>query len=213
MEQSSFFYWGPYVERTTIPEHIRKYLLEEGNKVKYNIDFDASKTLAGHLEHQYLYPKDIQKKFYTDIIPILQNYRKGHCMYHGLDNLNVELEPINLWINFMQPGDFNPIHIHNGDYTFVTFLDVPDELTEEIKEWRKNHTSYAPGEIHFDYTTPTRPKWATTARAITPKTGDMIIFPTLLSHWVAPYKSKCTRISVSGNLRIANRENLPNDYF
>ena len=32
-----------------------------------------------------------------------------------------------------------------------------------------------------------------------PEEGDMFIFPAWLKHWVAPYKSNCTRISVSGN--------------
>jgi len=41
----------------------------------------------------------------------------------------------------------------------------------------------------------------------------MIIFPALLQHWVVPFKSKCTRISVSGNLEVVNRKNLPNDFF
>jgi hypothetical protein len=29
----------------------------------------------------------------------------------------------------------------------------------------------------------------------------MYIFPAWLKHWVFPFKSKCTRISVSGNVR------------
>jgi hypothetical protein len=29
----------------------------------------------------------------------------------------------------------------------------------------------------------------------------MYIFPAWLKHWVYPFKSKCTRISVSGNVR------------
>ena len=33
-----------------------------------------------------------------------------------------------------------------------------------------------------------------------PEEGDMFIFPAWLKHWVAPFKSKCTRISVSGNV-------------
>ena len=35
------------------------------------------------------------------------------------------------------------------------------------------------------------------------------MFPAMLQHWVCPFKSKVTRISVSGNLRILNRDKLP----
>ena len=65
----------------------------------------------------------------------------------------------------------------------------------------------------FEYGLQARPRWATTGTAIKPQTGDMFMFPALLQHWVCPFKSKVTRISVSGNLRIINKENLPRDYF
>ena len=32
-----------------------------------------------------------------------------------------------------------------------------------------------------------------------PQENDCFVFPSWLKHWVAPYKSDCTRISVSGN--------------
>ncbi len=32
-----------------------------------------------------------------------------------------------------------------------------------------------------------------------PEENDCFVFPAWLKHWVAPYKSNCTRISVSGN--------------
>ena len=48
---------------------------------------------------------------------------------------------------------------------------------------------------------------------ITPETGDFFIFPALLQHWVVPYKTKCTRVSVSGNLTIINKNELPQGYF
>ena len=35
-----------------------------------------------------------------------------------------------------------------------------------------------------------------------PKTGDIFIFPASLKHYVYPFKSKVTRISVSGNLNL-----------
>ena len=39
------------------------------------------------------------------------------------------------------------------------------------------------------------------------------MFPAMLAHWVAPFKSKVTRISVSGNMRFENKDKLPHDYF
>ena len=60
----------------------------------------------------------------------------------------------------------------------------------------------------FEYTQQARPQWATTGQSIRPETGDFYMFPAL-QHWVCPFKSKVTRISVSGNLRIINKDKLP----
>ena len=49
--------------------------------------------------------------------------------------------------------------------------------------------------------------------SIPPRTGEMYIFPALLQHWVCPFKSDVTRISVSGNVAQINNENNPHDYF
>jgi hypothetical protein len=43
--------------------------------------------------------------------------------------------------------------------------------------------------------------------------GDIYIFPAMLQHWVVPFKSKIERISVSGNLEITNKNDLPKNYF
>ena len=35
----------------------------------------------------------------------------------------------------MKHGDFNPVHTHGGDYSFVIFLDVPKQLEKEANEF------------------------------------------------------------------------------
>ncbi len=199
--------WGPYVMKTKVPDYIIKKLIAEGKKTKKSYNY----SLAGHLKNQFLYPVEIQKWFYNEIHPIIQTYRNNHCKYHGLRERNVELQADDLWVNFMKSGDFNPIHTHGGDYSFVLFLDVPKSLEKEIKEFEG--TSAPPGCLLFEYGGHHRPRWATTGAIVTPKEGEMYIFPALLQHWVCPFKSKVTRISVSGNLRIVNRDKLPSDYF
>jgi len=199
--------WGPYVLKTKVPDYIIKKLKTEGKKAKeyYN------HSLAGHLDNQFLYPPKVQKWFYDEIHPIIQAYRNGHCKFHGIEELNVDLQADDLWVNYMKEGDFNPMHTHGADYSFVLFLDVPKQLKKEQEEFKG--TSAKPGQLMFEYTQQARPRWATTGTSISPETGDFFMFPALLQHWVAPFKSKVTRISVSGNLRILNRDKLPHDYF
>ena len=32
-------------------------------------------------------------------------------------------------------NDFNPLHTHGGDYSFVLFLDVPEKLVQEQEDF------------------------------------------------------------------------------
>ena len=81
---------------------------------------------------------------------------------------------------------------------------APLQLTKEADEFEG--TGIKPGCLSFEFTQQARPKWAITGQSTIPETGDMYIFPAMLQHWVAPYKSKVTRVSVSGNLEIMNKQ-------
>ena len=205
--QSTYINWGPYVMKTKMPDYIVKKLKTEGKKTKENYNY----KLAGHLDNQYKYPANVQKWFYEEIQPIVQAYRNGHCKFHGIEELTVELSADDLWVNYMKAGDFNPIHTHGGDYSFVLFLDIPKQLKKEQEEFEG--TSAKPGSLMFEYTQQARPRYATSGTTIVPETGDFFMFPAMLQHWVCPFKSKVTRISVSGNLRIVNWDKLPKNYF
>ena len=199
--------FGPYVMRTKVPEDIRKRLLTDGKKQLKSYH----KKLAGHLDSQLKYNDETTGWFYRESSPIWQAYREGWSNWTGHPNEGIELNAHDLWVNFMKPGDFNPVHTHGGDYSFVIFLDVPKKLIEEQDAFEG--TSSKPGSLMFEFTQQAKPKWAMTGQAFKPRTGDMIIFPALLQHWVLPFKSKCTRVSVSGNLEVMNRQNLSNDFF
>ena len=203
----NYLNWGPYVFKMKMPDYVIKKLKVEGKKAKESYNHN----LAGHLDNQFLYPNNIQKWFYDEIGPVIQAYRNGHCAFHGIEKLPVELEADDLWVNFMKPGDFNPLHTHGGDYSFVLFLDVPKKLKKEQEEFKG--TSAKPGSLMFEFTQQAKPRYATTGHVVLPETGDFFMFPAMLQHWVCPFKSKVTRISVSGNLRLTNKDKLPRDYF
>ena len=57
--------------------------------------------------------------------------------------------------------------------------------------------SCGPGGIQFVYGE--GPRDCVTTLSYFPEVGDMFMFPSWLKHWVAPFKSDCLRISVSGN--------------
>ena len=65
-----------------------------------------------------------------------------------------------------------------------------------------------PGCINFHFTHIGSDRWFNHGAHSVPETGDLLIFPAQLNHMVLPFKSDVTRISVSGNLHIANKKEL-----
>lgn len=199
--------FGTFALKTKAPEHIVERLFEEGKKQLETYNH----SLAGHLKSQFLYSKETIIWFYTEMQPYWNSYREHHCNFHGADNKYVELTAMDLWVNFMKKGDYNPLHTHGGDISFVLYLDFPKELYKEAEEHEGPSTP--PGYLEFQFGQPSRPKWFTYNQWIKPETGDIIIFPAMLQHTVLPFKSDVTRVSVSGNLAISNRKDLGENYF
>ena len=187
------FNWGPCIIKLKIHDECKKILLEEGAKSK--LDFKSK--LAGILEHETGYSQEGKDKF----VPHMANYLGVYDqMFQRFVNKPYEKKPeyilTALWINYQKQYEFNPPHDHDGKLSFVTYLQIPDELKEE----HKNYTgkSCGPGGIQFVYGD--GPRECITYQSFFPEEGDMYIFPAWLKHWVAPFKSDCTRISVSGNI-------------
>ena len=198
-----YYHWGPYLFKTKTPQYIIDRLKIAGKKTKLKLN-----DLASHQPHQYAYPSDIQAWFFKEISEIMDTYLRGSIEYHGtaLPEVFPKLELINLWINYMEPGDFTPGHIHAGALSFVIFLDIPNELDKEYHDY--DGTTLRPGSLSFIYALQSETQWATNRQEIHPKTGDMYIFPSMLEHTVVPFKSNVTRISVSGNFRVVNKEEV-----
>ena len=187
------FNWGPCIIKLKINDECKKILLEEGAKSK--LDFKSK--LADILEHETGYSQEGKDKF----VPHMANYLGVYDqMFQRFINKSYEKKPeymlTALWINYQKQYEFNPPHDHDGKLSFVTYLQIPDELKEE----HKNYTgkSCGPGGIQFVYGD--GPRECITYQSFFPEEGDMYIFPAWLKHWVAPFKSDCTRISVSGNI-------------
>ena len=188
----SIFNWGPCVIKLKIKEEFKKLLLDEGKKCTE----DYTDKLAGILDKEVGYGQQSKQK----ILPMLSQYIGVYDQaYQKFVNKPYEKIPENVMsafcINYQRPNDFNPPHDHDGKLSFVIYLDIPDELTREHSTYKGK--SCGPGGIQFIYGN--GPRDAITYMSFFPEEGDMFIFPAWLKHWVAPYRSDCTRISVSGN--------------
>ena len=183
--------WGPCIVRFKIPINVQLLLLEEGKASKE----DASPTLAGVLDKEvYFRDKDKFKDFFEQSFS-LYNYAYGNWKKDAAKKPS-KYYLSSLWCNFQKPNDFNPPHSHGGALSFVIFLQIPEKLKKEHEAFKG--LSAGPGGITFLHGDANQ--YTISNHSFFPEERDMFIFPAWVKHWVYPYQSDCTRISVSGNV-------------
>ena len=194
--------WGPCVVQLKVSDDFKNKLItgaEESKKEKLNYQ----DKLAGIIKEEYHYKK--VENYLPEIAQCLGVY---DVAFQKWKNENYKQKPeylvTTMWVNFMKRHEYNPPHDHADQLSFVIFLKVPEEITKEQLDFVGK--SGGPGSLSFLYGEGNRQ--AITYQSIHPKEGDMFIFPAWLKHYVAPFYSDVTRISVSGN--VANSVELNN---
>ena len=191
-----YYHWGPFLYSAKVtPERLTKII-----KICNKAEDSYAHNLAGHLKKELELPA---LKIFNILKPYFKSYvRCGEETHFNCTNLPL-LTMKSAWVNYMEAGDFNPPHNQDGVLSFVLFLKVTDELKKEHKEFKG--TSIGPGGIEFRIAVGRQQGiHSIDSNKFFPEEGDMFIFPSHLEHWVYPFKSKVTRISVSGNLGEKN---------
>ena len=182
--------WGPCLAQLKLDDGVVKHLLS----VAKSSNKPHNKHLAGLLDKEVTLNKDL---IIPNLAPIIGGYHQVYSQYVGKPATPLpRYQLLSAWANFQKQHEFNPPHDHNGELSFVIYLDIPDVLKEENKKFKGRHAG--PGSIQFNYGEGN--KQFVTYRSLFPEVGDMFIFPASLVHWVIPFKSDCVRISVSGNI-------------
>ena len=198
----NFYHWGPLLYKSNVTLERRNKILSICDKATES----KAPELAGHLKKELVLP---EVKIFSILNPYFTSYlRVNKEQYNAgyIPRLTMESS----WVNYMTDGEFNPPHNHGGILSFVLYLKVPDELKKENKEYIGR--SIGPGGI--DFRIDTLRQEADNYRSNHfhfPEEGDIFIFPASLEHWAFPFKSKVTRISVSGNLHEAEKERINGD--
>jgi|TARA_R110002020_G_scaffold439414_1_gene649925 hypothetical protein len=188
----SIFNWGPCVTHFKCDDAFIDLLIKEGKKGKQ----DYRDKLAGQIKEEIGYSEQSKKLILPRLSQFIGVYDQAFERYQSKPyETKPEYVLSALWINYQKQHEYNPPHDHDGRLSFVIYLDMPKKLEEEQKNYVGK--SCGPGGIQFLYGE--GPRDAVTTLSFSPKKGDMFIFPSWLKHYVAPFKSDCTRISVSGN--------------
>jgi len=189
------FRWGPLLIKTKITEEMRLKFLSEAKAstldfepklagmIKKEVGFRDSKIFLPFFNQMFDMYADAQFKWAPEVNTKPEDFKQQYT----LDSL---------WANFQGPGDFNPPHDHGGALSWVIYLTIPEALKKEQAAYKGR--SAGPGGITFIYGE--GPRTFITHHSHFPEEGDMFIFPAGLKHWVFPFKSDCTRVSVSGNV-------------
>ena len=197
-----YLHFGPVIGGVKCDDDLCKELLNRGRKTtKSHVQY-----LAGHLDKENIFDKNDRQWFVDNFqdyfIPYFKKLQDevDPNWYYGMNPFK-EVWLASLWINFMKQGEYNPPHNHDGDFSFVLYLQVPEELKKEDRAFEGQGSG--PGTISFMYGE--EQKNVRTGHGIIPATNDLWVFPASLKHTVPPFKSDVERISVSGNWFIVDK--------
>ena len=186
--------WGPCVVQVKVSDDFKNKLLSGAESARVK-KLDYTDKLAGIIKEEYTYEK--KEDYLPEVAQCLGIYDVAFQRWKS-DPYEQKPEYMltALWVNYMKQHEFNPPHDHSDQLSFVIFLKVPEEIKKEQKEYKGK--SGGPGSLSFLYGEGNRQ--AITYQSVHPNEGDMFIFPAWMKHYVAPFYSDVTRISVSGNV-------------
>jgi hypothetical protein len=188
----SFYYWGPYLWKSKLPESFCDEMLAEGLALNNNHNDHLASIIS---DTRYFDTEKHYNKFLAVTEPYFACYLESKKSYAKVDR-DPQIKLDSLWINFQEKNEFNPEHTHTGDLSFVIYLSVPEGIVKENNEYVG--ASAGPGAVHFRYGE--QSNWSVSQHKFVPEKCDFYIFPAMLAHSAYPFKSDGTRISISGNL-------------
>jgi hypothetical protein len=202
------FPFGPPIYINQVDDNIIKELDARIEETSGKPEFDASGQLAGRIKKQTHLDEVISESVREDILK--------HCAMFYEQTTNGQELPMSvmtldsIWSNIQEAREYNPIHQHTGNFSFVIYTrnDLEDLSAEEIQdnEYDNKIVDYEnqkplAGLIELFYGEGNWMNW--TSYQHIPKRGDILIFPSWLRHTVyAHYEAGKIRISVAGNVSL-----------
>ena len=197
--------YGYFIDK--VPQEVLNDLKIPIEKLKdnFNLGRKFNNYLAGEIQHEYEIPispvvinyiKKISGQLDSEIKYLSKNY------YDKITNIFCS----NLWVNFQQKHEYNPVHYHNGTFSFVIWYQIPYTFEEESKYSSKKIEDCTHGHFQFLHSNPFNKNSDIMCLKIDSDKkieGYAAIFPSTLNHIVYPfYSSDDYRITVSGNVHV-----------
>lgn len=184
-----------------VPANVLEAISNEVDSINEK-SFTSNQILAGNLEREF-FLLDCKDTVGEYVAGVASEYAKS-CDYRytrrGVKFDFYELST--LWVNLQSKNEFNPPHVHDGDFSFVIWLKVPFDINDEMNQPHvKDSRMPRAGMFAFQYTN-VFGEIVEQAYPVDKKyEGKMFLFPSQLTHLVYPFAtSDEQRISISGNL-------------
>jgi hypothetical protein len=198
-----------------VPEDVLQILTGEVDKIfadRKNAE-EYNWALAGNIKNEFLMSGDARKLVEDRLaIPLAHEYGKLFKLPEHFGNNfcvknNDKMVVSSLWVNMAESSEFNPIHDHDGVYSFVIWLDIPYLSDEQKKNGpgSKSNCNTA-GDFSFHYTDVLGRITSHVLNVDNTWNGKMAFFPARLMHSVYPfYNVNGYRVTIAGNVSWDNR--------
>ena len=196
---NTFFPFGPplYIGQID-PKYVKEMMECTETAQQTPNKYDNRPFLAGQIDDQYSITELASDACGGHILQHVMTYMQD-CMQGDKTH---EFEPCidGLWVNIQRYMELNPMHSHDGMFSFVIFLknELNREETINNKFDSVRGTAIA-GHLTLRYGEQNYMNWNNYHHW--PEEGQIIIFPSWLTHMVMPhYEKDKIRVSVAGNI-------------
>lgn len=198
----------PYLKKFTLPTSIFDELKLRISQVdRTNTQLKWNMHLAGNIRDEYILDPNFPElyKFLDNFIfqeQDLKDYVIRQKVKAVPEQASVSLYLAGLWVNFMKKHEFNPVHTHDGVFSFVIFVKVPFLFKDqaEISPGKESNVNGV-GALEFIHMGLDNDIHSIIKHVDKTYEGTGYIFPANLCHTVYPfYEIEDERITVSGNL-------------
>ena len=190
----TFRAFGPTIGKSKLSKKIINILNKHIDKSYTSKKVDYSSKLASQIKSEIkisnlMINKNLSKELVNNIKDYLKKSNIGKVK---------EIKIINLWVVRQFKNEYNPIHYHDGQISGVGYLQIPKNMNQnklvKNKKFKTNGTiDFINGQKNF---------LSKSIYNLTPKLGDLLIFPNYLMHTAYPFNVDGERRSFSFNAKI-----------
>lgn len=174
-------YFGPLILKFKCPENIVQSI-QDISEIERKRN-PKNRRVLGEFDDER--PEDFVALRWR--LPIETRLKEFIDVYLKEANVERSYEIESLWVNVQKRGEYQPHHKHSGDISYNLILDQPKGLGES-------------GVLYFSYGE--KQAFNKTLYRVEPERGDLILFPSWVTHYVYPTTSTQERITAAGNINL-----------